>query len=334
MKNYCFFLLEALSIILVFTFPCNSQNLIPNPGFELYSNCPSTLGQVNRCLDWLDIEKTPDYFNSCEMPNIVNVPFNYFGYQPAHSGCGYCGLIHHIEDPNPPWKEYIQAQLGSTLIVGIKYYFSFNVALSDGSLNGSYTSGSNKMGFRLSTMSYLPGNNGSPATDNFATFYSDSIITDTINWTTLRGSIIADSAYNYITFGNFFDPLNTQHVFLTGIDTNSYYYIDDVCLSTDSLTCVSVSDTCRTSPVDEIPENITESNIFVYPNPFDDKINLDMKTNDEIEFSLFDITGRKILVQIINKSKAVNTEKLFPGIYFYEVKGRKGMVKKGKLVKE
>jgi len=308
------------------------QNLIPNPGFEIYYSCPTTTAQVDSCLGWKRVEWTPDYFNSCNTGNIVSVPSNSLGYQPAHSGCGYCGFYSVIENLSYG-KEIIQAQLTSTLMVGTKYYFSFQVALCDGNLAGGWTAGSNKIGFRLSTMAWLPGNNNSPPIDNYATFYTDSIITDTTNWTTITGSIVADSAYNFITFGNFFDSLHIQFIIISGIDTTSYYYIDDVCLSPDSVTCITVTDSCRTLPFNNIAENDKSDKIIFLPNPFGDELSISAQGLEETELSIYDVNCREAINKKFNNSLKLNTTGLSDGIYFYRISDKRRIIKSGKIIK-
>jgi len=318
-------------LLTTFIIQCNigyCQNLIPNPGFEIYYGCPTTTGQVDSCVGWTNVEWSPDYFNSCNSFNVISVPFNMWGYQQAHSGCSYCGL-YSIVDNLSYGKECIQAQLSSTLSVGTKYYFSFNVSLSDGGV----TAASNKIGFRLSTMAYIPGNNNSPPVDNFATFYTDSIITDTTNWTTLSGSFVADSAYNFITFGNFFDSLNIQVIFVSGISITSYYYIDDVCLSPDSVTCITVTDSCRTIPYNGISEYDNSDKVILLPNPFTDELILTVEGHGEMEVCIYDVNCREILKRAFNSNLKLNTSALSAGIYYYRITERKGFVKNGKIVK-
>jgi hypothetical protein len=327
MKN-----LILIIVLILKPFICFSQNLLPNPSFELYNSCPSNLSQINYCVGWTGVGKSPDYFNSCATTsNVINVPINNFGYQPAHSGCGYAGIFTFSDVPfTPAWREFIQAPLSSTLIAGDKYYFSFNVSLC------SAWTGTNKIGFRLSTMPYTPlQNDSSPAIDNFATFYTDSIITDTLNWTTISGSIIADSAYSYITFGNFFDAAHVQHIFLLGPDTNSYYFIDDVCFSPDSMTCVSVIDSCRASAVNAVSEYDRKINQPVFPNPFKESFNVNLNENEEYEFCMYQINSKLFLRKRFKGTLSLRTAVYPTGVYFYEIKNSKGLLlKTGKIIRD
>lgn len=116
----------------------NAQNLIPNPGFEEYTDCPSDISYTYKyklVKDWESPTKgTFDYFNSCSKFN-VGVPINIMGNTFANEGHGYVGLV-LLEKPNYEdfgkkkpynYREYIQCKLKSPLLkdslyaVGIKY---------------------------------------------------------------------------------------------------------------------------------------------------------------------------------------------------------------------
>src|SRR5258705_6338420 len=83
---------------------CEAQNLVPNGDFEQYSGCPSNYNQIDFALFWFNPCIPPygtafgqsgssDYFNACASIWQIDVPNNFDGYQPAHSGNGYAGLI-------------------------------------------------------------------------------------------------------------------------------------------------------------------------------------------------------------------------------------------------
>jgi len=303
-----------------------SQNLIPNPGFEVYDTCPNQL--LKTALFWKNIEGHADYYNSCAPLNITSVPNNYFGHQLAHSGCGYEGLFcfdYHTEN----YREILQARLDSTLLIGSKYYLSFNLNLGDAT-NRSWT-GTNKFGCKLSVNSFGNGlTDGSPAIDNTANFFTDSIVTDTVTWVYISGSFIADSTYNYIAFGCFFDSAHVQYSD-TGSHLITYYYIDDVCLSSDSTTCISVSQNCYTpNGIDEQEEKHN----LVYPNPFNDELKISMGSQQLYTLQLYNVFGAKVLIQTFTLSASINTAMLAPGIYCYKIINSGGEMWSGKLLKE
>ncbi len=117
-----------------------SQNLVPNPSFEIFTNCPlgpSTLGTDVPPWSTPDTA-TPDYYNSCYtqilpiMPSM-DVPSNIQGYQNARTGVAYAGIIsaENTFSMNVDYREYIQIQLTSPLVVGTNYCIEFYWSLAD-----------------------------------------------------------------------------------------------------------------------------------------------------------------------------------------------------------
>lgn len=193
------------------------------------------MAQVNNALGWSQVISSPDYFNSCVLaPSNIGVPNNIFGYQQPATGNAYIGLTTFYDDGlgSLNTREFAGAELTSPLISGQKYYVSMKVNLSL-STSGTTNTAINKIGAWFTTapsMSY---------THNLAQVYSNNIITDSSGWYSINGSFIADSNYTFIMLGNFFSDVNTDTIIypITGPDKLSYYFIDDVCVSTDSLEC-------------------------------------------------------------------------------------------------
>jgi hypothetical protein len=147
-----------------------------------------------------------------------------------------------------------------------------------------------------------------------------------MNWTTIKGSFIADSNYKYIVLGNFFDDAHTDTIY-TPIGQLTYFFIDDVCVSTDSAytynyTYVGI-------------ENIAENkSVTCFPNPFHGNLNFQTPSNEQTELYLYDMLSRLILHQTFISSMTINAEKLAEGIYIYELRNKSGVIKNGKVVKE
>ncbi len=174
-----------------------AQNLIPNPSFEDTVACPYQYGQIDFALGWNSFGGTPDYLNSCDQTNYVSVPSNSFGIQNARSGKAYAGMLTY--EINGTYREYLACQLSQTLEIGQKYFVSYWISLGD---KVGFRVATNKQGAKFTTSQYS-FNNPIP-TNNFSPIYSDSIISDTVNWVQIKGSLIADSAYKYLVIGEFF----------------------------------------------------------------------------------------------------------------------------------
>ncbi len=296
-----------------------SQNLIPNPSFEYYNVCPNSWGQISSCQNWSSFGGDPDYLNECtpyQPPtgNYFGVPNNVEGFQYPHSGIAYVGTVEYLR-PCENCREYIGTQLLSPLIVSQKYFISFYVNL--GGRNRAMIA-TNKMGVKFSTAPFSILN---PAPiNNTAHFYTNDIITDTINWTKLSGSFIADSSYNYFILGNFFDDSNTDTINFAPYAFWSYYFIDDICLSTDSLYCENWNNI----------NNINNKNNFsIQPNPTHDKFSIDLLSNnkEEITVNIITITGQNIFSnKYYNQNLVeVNVSTLAKGVYSIEILYEKGI---------
>ncbi len=278
----------TLFIILSFYTFCYTQNLVPNPSFEEYDTCPDFAGQIHRANGWYSAKQTPDYFNSCAPGlNWCTIPLNYFGHCLPASGISYSGIIAKWGGNTDLTKEYIGAQLLSPLQIGVKYYASFKVQLGGES---SSTCGINKLGILFSTTGYNT-NAPAPSCNNCAQIYSDSIVADTLNWTRLSGSFVADSAYSYICIGRFNFNAYTDSILLSGTQCGAYYYLDDVCISSDSAYSQSYS-------YSDIAINISDIEVLIYPNPATDFLIMEF-TDARLPLNLhiYDELGRTVYIK-------------------------------------
>jgi predicted nucleic acid-binding Zn-ribbon protein len=71
----------------------------------------------------------------------------------------------------------------------------------------------------------------------------------------------------------------------------------------------------------------------IYPNPFNDEIDLRLEPNENVEFILIDNTGRYILNQKVVDHIQINTERIQSGIYFYQIKTKGKILAEGKIIK-
>jgi hypothetical protein len=230
--------LLLLLLMLCTYFPLKAQmNLVPNSSFEDVAFCPNGLGQINLANYWNNHGITPDLFCQCS-PSGVNVPDNVLNYQFANSNYCMAGLITFIRangPSGPDAREYIGSELIQPLVIGTKYYFSCYINYA---FNQTNNVASNKFGMKLLT-NILDTSANIILTDNEPMVFSDSIITDTLSWVKIQGSFLADSAYVYIALGNFFvdNQTDTTSFGPFPYPYQSYYFLDDICLSTDSAYC-------------------------------------------------------------------------------------------------
>ena len=302
-------------------------NLVPNFSFEQYDTCPHFQDQIQYATGWSKYSiynSTPDYDNACDNTGQVGVPNNAGGYHQDHRHCNaYVGLVTFGEVSND--RERIGIQLSQSLTIGQKYFLSFYTVMGYVFQGGNYyLMPSNNIGLRLSTIPYSPAN---PAPiDNFAHLYSSSVITDSVNWTRISGSIIADSAYNYIMVGNFFDDIHTDTIHYncsTCLNYLSYYLVDDICISTDSSLCNGGVDLlpCNVS----VPEISLIDDVNVFPNPVTDIITISFQNNQYAEFILYDILGNVVYPGSINNTTVltIDISSFLSGCYTLKIINKK-----------
>lgn len=296
---------------------CIAQNLVPNPSFEDTLWCPKQGIPYNGVADWYAVSKTPDYFHACFSPQPFSVPDNMFDYQYAATGFAYSGFCLY-STIDTTYREAIGVELLSSLSIGIEYFISFKVNATSHSRNGA----NNKIGVLFSTVKYSDAiNNLSPPTNDFCHVWTDSIITDTINWVQVFGSFIADSAYTFLTIGNFFLNSHTDTMRLRPVSIGqnpwleSYYFIDDICVSEDSTLCVDNLTAIKTL-------QSRKRELTIYPNPVNNYLAIvtEAKTDGFIE--LYDIEGNIFLKHKIPRGHYEfyeNVSQISNGIYFLKL---------------
>ncbi len=292
-----------------------SVNLVINPSFEDTVNCPTATDQVYNSVGWTNYsDQSPDYFNTCTSNSDVSIPNNWGGYQQPASGNAYCAVSAFF--PNTPNKrEIIGSTLSGSLSIGTIYYFSMKVNLSVNP--ASYpTYACNKLGMRVST---VPFSVLSPAPiNNFAHVSTDFIITDTTNWTTIFGSFVADSAYNYIAIGNFFDDSNTDTIKMavgTPPFIFAYYFIDDVCLSSDSAFAANYVYTA-------IQEEQLNYNFNIYPNPITDYFQINQTFIKPYDLIIYNALGQLLYQEknITATNKTIDATAFTKGLLLINIK--------------
>ena len=218
-------------------------NLVYNGGFEIYDTCPSNIStpgdlQIEHCLGWTAPTKlgTSDYFNVCNNSTFskpAGIPKNFFGYQQAYQGEGYCGFYACVVDSlnNLPiiYREYLQTKLLSHLEKNREYKISFHVNSSSDNTHSLI-----KIGALLSNINYT-ASTYAPIYVTPQVFNRTSYLSDTLDWIKVEGTFVASGTEEYLTIGyfetgnadtlnNHYDPFKPYYV------VSSYYYIDEVSL--------------------------------------------------------------------------------------------------------
>jgi hypothetical protein len=312
-----------ITVLLITIITAQAQNLVPNPSFEEYISCPSDYGQTFLA-GWTININTADYYHKCanELATEVGIPYNTFGIQDTYnSNCmGYAGFGAFFVPVD--FSEYIGIQLYNPLIIGIKYFVSLKIVLAN---SYSVNCGVNKIGIKFTNYNYGQVSAGYPASvmNNSAHVYTEDVITEQNDWVDINGSFIADSTYQFIIIGRFFNDNNTT-VDCFGDNLFSYYYIDDDCVSTDSAFCWDYVYNCTSSIEDKI---VNKPEFTLSPNPANDHVYIQMK-NDMFQIvksvELYTMQGANVTgkVQILNNENCGFTLKrnnLNEGIYILKI---------------
>ena len=295
------------------------QNLVPNPSFEQDTACPIVHGDFP-VSSWSIYRASPDYYNSCVVDtDAASVPHNLCGFQCPSTGKAYAGIITY-EPGFTNYRECFGAKLISPLNKTQKYYISFKINSAYKAIN-SINGATNKLGVLFST---IPYSDTTPVSiNNFAHIYSSQVVTDTANWTTIKGSFTADSIYKYIIVGNFFDDSHITHQSLDGSGVvAAYYFVDDVCVSTDSNTCnIIVQNNC--SGLNSINNIISTADLRVFPNPFTGKVIISTPfANVKYKAVVYDVLGiKQAEFQLDKPSAEIDLTNLADGNYFIQYIG-------------
>lgn len=294
-----------------------AQNLVPNPGFEILSECPDHLGQIDRAIGWAAFQVTPDLFNVCS-DNLATVPTNYFGSQWPAEGEGYAGLhcyYNIIQDA----REYIGIQLTSPLIPGAATFVSFKAVLSGSGDHKIMALACSGLGAKFAMAPWYEPVQGVPPPNDPDVFSSEII--GYSEWVTVSGTFIPDSAYTYLALGIFLSDENITTA-PTGLDSanwwGAYYYIDDVCVGQEENVCDVAT---VFGPATE------ETRTMVFYDPSFDAIRI---VTDPFELTgvicLMDLSGRVVQRTAAGDTRTVSlpANQLSSGIYLLQaaVQGR------------
>lgn len=211
-----------------------SQDLLPDPGFELKDHCPDK-GFMNRSsieatTHWINPNKaTSDYINKCAkgMDGIMN---NLGGSQEPYEGDGYVGICYGRK---AKYREYVETRLNFPLVKDSVYLIKIHVSLGD-----KVFFATNEIGVCLTKDKLRSGDKGEDNLDinSYIPLRNGEFFTDQKGWTEISGLYKAQGGEVFLTLG-FFNPFPDLQLVgnkkPTGIDgewDDTYYFIDQVTL--------------------------------------------------------------------------------------------------------
>lgn len=322
MNNIILYIFLFLNINYLFA----QQNLIPNPSFEDYWQCPNANelgdGEFTKCKYWWyptpSFLGSPDYFNRCNnliTNQIVGIPDNFWGHQEAFHGDGYVGLLpieYSLITTEIVGMEFVSCKLLEQLKPCFEYNFSMRISLGNESSHSIQKMGILLTRDSLRFFSLDDVYNQKPSWEN------STQIDDTINWMKIEGNFIATGGEQYLTIGYFNDFDSDEWLFIDSNNINifnsiaPYYYIDSV-----SLTEIEEEDDC----------NIILPNIFT---PNGDGVNDYFKINglqNGDKVSVFNRWGQLIFkteeTNVFWDGMASNGTKCSEGAYYYIIEQKK-----------
>lgn len=208
-----------------------SQNLIINPSFEQFINCPARLGNFDIDVEvWsTPTEGSTDYFNACSTE--MGTPENFNGSQPADFGKGYAGLYLYAPED---YREYLQAELIEPLKKGKAYRISFFVSLAERSdfavkefgvlFSNDKLEVASKKELSKKLLYQQKNKKYNYLEIGYTNFYAD-----TQDWLLVNTRFIAKGTERFMIIGNFKNNARTR-LFKTkrNAKQGAYYYVDMV----------------------------------------------------------------------------------------------------------
>lgn len=206
-----------------------TQNLVKNPSFEDYIECPNDLGTFEKHVNFWSTPSagTSDYFNKCS--TIMGAPQNFNGEQEPVDGNAYAGI--YFIAPGD-YREYLQAELQYQLEENQEYILSFYISLAEGSDFAIKDFGVvlSEEKLDLKTKKNLSKGELFRAKKKFQEFeiHENEFHKNRSNWIKLETSFIASGFENYLILGNLRTNKTTrkEQAKRKQYKKGAYYYID------------------------------------------------------------------------------------------------------------
>ncbi len=223
----------------------SAQNLVKNPSFEAYDNCPNTLGTFKEdVVHWsTPTNGTTDYFNTCS--KVMGAPENFNGVQYAKFGNAYAGLYFYAP---ADYREYIQVPLTRMLKKEETYMLSFYISLAEGAdfavkdfgvvLSYKPIVVPTKKELSRGQLFRMEGNRFQTLEINHPKFHEDKT-----DWLKVTASFEAKGFEKYLILGNLRSNAQTRKVQTKRKETKkgAYYYIDMVSIESEKATTLPVA---------------------------------------------------------------------------------------------
>lgn len=245
---------------------------------------------------------------------------NFFTYQEPFEGNACVGMYTYHQNDQAEYREWIMAPLQEPLMVGQTYYCSFRANAAFGG-NAEYPQiwlANDKVGL-LFTMQDHPWAVGDPypVPPDHAHITYPQILADTVGWTLVSGSFVADSAYRYVMIGQFFSNALTDTLHLAPQGDpwfwfpRGYTLVDAVCISASPDGC----------DLGQGVEEEADPVPYVYPNPATDALVIGHAAGGDA--IVLDMLGQKVWDGRVECDRYALGVAHWPrGAYVLQVRGR------------
>lgn len=239
--------LAVLSCIAFLTFiggrynPVGAQNICTNGTFETYTSLPSTYSQCCFATGWSSPSGicalvvgtgSPEYYHTSGSGGAQS-PNTFWATVSPHTGNGFEGICGWYPSG---FREYIQRQLASPMVIGQAYNVTFWWTNGVSTLHGY---GCNNLAAAFSTTALVQSvGNNIPYTPQCE---SSSVLFST-TWQQISFTFTPAAAYQYICLGNFRTNAGTTATLIGPGTSGAYYYLDDVVVSPVAVLPLSVHD--------------------------------------------------------------------------------------------
>jgi len=279
-----------------------SQNLAPNPGFEETDTCTFGIG-ASAIHDWYSAYLTFDHLQGCQPYGAANgLPMNTFTYQHPFEGNSCVGIFTYHKNGSSEQREWIMVPLLEPMVQGQTYYCSFRANAAFGG-NAEYPTiwlANSNVGMLFTTYDrHWYAGDPYPAPLNQAHVLYPQVLADTVGWTLVSGSFVADSAYQYLMIGNFFSNslTDTLHLGPQGDPwfwfPRAYTLIDAVCVSPSPAGC-----DLGQGVAEQVPDGPV-----LFPNPAHDQLVVGRRSGARLV--AMDAVGRVIWQGVVESDRWV-----------------------------
>lgn len=124
--------------------------------------------------------------------------------------------------------------------------------------------------------------------------------------------------------------------------TSDFYMVDSLIFGCDTLFLTGDEafflaklghNACPDS-LSELSEVKQDKGVQIFPNPFHSNLTITSANNLPLEIYIYDLLSKNLFRQKFINTISLNTNELAKGIYFYEIKNKNELIRKGKVVRQ